>query len=147
MEIKPTPTVGALIVNSKGDILLVRSYKWADGKFSVPGGHIEPYERIEEAVKREVKEEVGLDVEVKELLLIQQVIKPEEFYDKERHFIFFDFLCFAKDDNVKIDNKEIQEFIWVKPEEALIYNLEKYTRNLINKYLRYLKGDKNVELI
>jgi ADP-ribose pyrophosphatase len=147
MEVKPTPTVGALIVNKEGKILLIRSYKWLNGKYSVPGGHIEPYERIEEAIKREVKEEVGLDVEVKELLLIQQVINPKEFYDKKRHFIFFDFLCFSKNDEVKIDNREIQDFIWVKPEEALNYDLEEYTRNLINKYLRYLKGERNTELV
>ena len=78
MKDKPSLTVGALIVNKEGKILLVRSDKWLGGKYSVPGGHVEIYERIEDAVKREVKEEVGLDVEVKDLLLIQQVIKPEE---------------------------------------------------------------------
>ena len=54
--------MGALIVNSNGEILLVKSFKWGS-KYTVPGGHIELGERSEVAVRREVKEEVGLEVE------------------------------------------------------------------------------------
>ena len=54
--------MGALVVNSNGEILLVKSYKWGS-KYTVPGGHIELGERSEVAVRREVKEEVGLEVE------------------------------------------------------------------------------------
>ena len=57
----PEPTVGALIFNPEGKLLLMRSHKWRD-KYVVPGGHIELGEHIEDALKREVKEETGLDV-------------------------------------------------------------------------------------
>jgi len=143
----PFVTVGGLIVNDKGEILLVRSPKWLGGKYSVPGGHVEPYEKLQDALKREIKEEVGLDVKVSDLLLVQEVIMPEEFYDSSRHFIFFDFLCFNEKGEVKLDNIEIVEYKWVNPNEALKLNVEKFTKNLLNKYLRYLKGDKKIELI
>ena len=62
-------------------------------------------------------------------------------------FIFFDFLCFNEKGEVKLDNIEIVEYKWVNPNEALKLNVEKFTKNLLNKYLRYLKGDKKIELI
>src|SRR5512136_3056707 len=46
----PEAAVGALIVNEKEEMLLVRSYKWGT-KYTVPGGHIELGERSETAVK------------------------------------------------------------------------------------------------
>src|SRR6266516_4409321 len=86
-QVYPEPTVGALIVNKDGKILLTKSHKWFD-KFTLPGGHIEVGETMEEAVKREVKEEVGLAVEVVEFLLMQEAIFAKEFWQK-KHFIFF----------------------------------------------------------
>ena len=83
MNSSPIVAVGALIRNKKGKILLVQSPKWLEKRYSVPGGHVEIYEKLEDAVKREVKEETGLDVLPIKLLLIQQVINPEEFYEKK----------------------------------------------------------------
>ena len=54
----PEPTVGALVFNPEGKILLIKSYKWT-GKYVISGGHIELGESIEQALKREVKEETG----------------------------------------------------------------------------------------
>src|SRR5438445_11268990 len=94
-QVYPEPTVGALIVNKQGKILLTKSHKWFD-KYTLPGGHIEVGEPMKEAVTREVKEEVGLDVEVAEMLLMQEAIFAKECW-KKKHFIFFDFLCKSKD--------------------------------------------------
>lgn len=137
MQLYPEATVGALVVNSKGEVLIVRSHKWKN-KFTVPGGHIELGERAEDAIKREVLEETGLDVEPVKLLLVQQAIYPEDYY-KHEHFVFMDYLCNARGCEVKLDGTELQESIWVKPEDALKLELEEYTRNFVVKYLEELK--------
>jgi nucleoside triphosphatase len=129
----PEATVGALIVNDKEEILLVRSYKWGS-KYTVPGGHIELGERSETAIKREVKEEVGLDVQPIRLLLIQEAIYPSD-YIKHEHYIFLDYLCRADSSKVELDGKEIQEYIWRLPKDALQLDLESFTRNLVEAYL------------
>ncbi len=129
----PEPTVGGFIVNPKGEILLCHSNKWMD-KYTIPGGHIELGERIEEALIREVKEEVGLSVEPVRLLLTQEAIYSEEFY-KRRHFIFLDYLCKARSSRVRIDKKEIQSCIWVKPERARRLRVDKFTKRLLAEYL------------
>jgi 8-oxo-dGTP pyrophosphatase MutT (NUDIX family) len=51
---------GACIRDSEGRILLLRR---ADGLWSVPGGGLEPGERLDQAAVREVREETGLEVE------------------------------------------------------------------------------------
>jgi nucleoside triphosphatase len=130
----PEATVGALIVNGEEEILLVRSYKWRT-KYTVPGGHIELGERSEAAVRREVKEEVGLDVEPVKLLLVQEAIYPAD-YIKHEHYIFLDYLCRTSSSGVKLDGKEIQECIWTNPSDALQLGLESFTRNLVEAYLR-----------
>jgi nucleoside triphosphatase len=134
----PEATVGALIVNAAGEVMLVRSEKWGD-KYTVPGGHIELGERAEDAIVREVKEETGLDSVVEELLIVQQAIYPKGFY-KHEHYIFMDYICNAKSSEVKLDGRELQSFIWVRPEDALKLDLEDYTRNFVLRYLLCLKN-------
>jgi nucleoside triphosphatase len=130
----PEPTVGALIVNKEGRILLTKSHKWFD-KYTLPGGHIEVGETMKEAAAREVKEEVGLDVEVAEMLLMQEAIFAGEFW-KRRHFIFFDFLCKSKDQEVKLDGRELQEYVWEYPGAAFRLNLDSFTKKTLEKYLQ-----------
>src|SRR5438309_12002099 len=137
-QVFPEPTVGALIVNNEGKILLAKSHKWFD-KYTLPGGHIEVGESMIDAVRREVKEEVGLDVEVVEMLLVQEAIFPPEFY-KKRHFIFIDFYCKSKDQQVNLDHDEIQDYIWVYPGAAYNLKLDSFTRKTLDRYLARGRG-------
>ena len=129
----PEATVGALVVNERGEVLIVRSHKWGD-KYTVPGGHIELGERAEDAIRREVKEETGLEAEPVELLIVQQAIYPKDFH-KHEHYVFMDFVLKAKSSKVQLDGRELQDYVWVRPEEALKLDLEEYTRNFVLKYL------------
>ena len=128
----PEPTVGALIFNQEGEIFLMTSPKWQN-KYSLPGGHIEIGETIEETVKREVKEETNLDVFDIQLLMVQECIFSEEFY-KKKHFIFLDYICKTKDTDVILDKKEGTEHIWVTIDEAMKLPLNSYTKKTISEY-------------
>ncbi len=131
----PEPTVGALVQNEDGKVLLCDSFKWP-GIYTVPGGHVEIGETLESALVRELKEEVGLEVEIQELLSVQQVVHPKEFWKEKAHFIFFDFLCKTRDNyKVKIDENEIQSVIWVNPKDALAMNIDRYLRHFINRLI------------
>lgn len=52
--------VKALMINSKDEILLGYSYN----SYQFPGGHLEYGETIKEALKREIKEETGINIEL-----------------------------------------------------------------------------------
>jgi len=126
----PEPTVGALIFNVEGKIFLMASPKWK-GKFAVPGGHVEIGETLEQAVRREVKEETNLDVEEVQFVKFQEFILGKEFH-KPMHFLFFDFRCTTKGGNVVL-NDEGTNFLWITVEEALHLPLASSTRSLITQ--------------
>jgi len=128
----PEPTVGIFIFNKDGKVLLLESHKWP-GAYVVPGGHVELGERLEEAAVREAREETGLDIYDLEFINFQQFIYDPAFW-KHRHFIFFDFAAKASDTGVRL-NDEAQKFIWANPKDALMLNLDHYTRTSLEQFL------------
>lgn len=128
----PEPTVGALIFNPKGEMFLMKSHKWKN-KYVIPGGHIELGEKMEEALKREISEETGMKIYDAKPLHYIEFIYDKAFW-KKRHFIFFDFAAKTKSKKVRL-NDEAQEYIWVKPKEALRLPVEPYTKDAIKTYL------------
>ncbi len=129
----PEPTVGALIFNPEGKIFLMKSHKWKN-KYVIPGGHVELGEKIEGALKREIKEETGLDIYDTEFILLQEFILDDAFW-KKKHFIFLDFACKTNSPEVKL-NSEGQEHVWIAPEEALKLPVEPYTIKAIKEYMK-----------
>ncbi len=57
----PVPCVGAL-VEHEGEMILARNVGWPDGWFALIAGYLESREDPRTAVRREVKEELDLDV-------------------------------------------------------------------------------------
>jgi nucleoside triphosphatase len=129
----PEPTVGALVFNSEGKLFLMKSHKWR-GQYCLPGGHIEPGERIADAVRREVKEETNLDVYDLEFVCYQEAIYDERFW-QPRHFIFFDFTGRTDAMDVQL-NEEAEEYVWVTLDEALQLPVEHYTLVALGEYLK-----------
>jgi len=129
----PELIVGALIFNPEDKIFLMKSHKWRN-KYIVPGGHVELGEKIEDALKREVKEETGLDVHNVEFISLQESIFDDKFWRK-KHFIFLDFACKTNSKVVKL-NDEGQEYVWVSLEEALRLVVGSYTRRMIEEYIK-----------
>lgn len=128
----PEPTAGALILNPKGELLLIRSHKWRH-RYVIPGGHVELGETIEDALRREVREETGLEVHDLQFVGTQEFIYDDAFW-KRRHFLFFDYACRTDGLDVAL-NDEAQEHVWVPLERALALDVEPYTRQAICTYL------------
>ena len=127
---RPTPTVGALIYNALGQVLLVRTDKWS-GKWGIPGGKIEYGESAENALQREIAEETKLVISDIEFVLTQDCIESEEFYRPE-HFILLNYTCRLSDESDVTLNEEAQAFRWVNETEALQLNINEPTRILLN---------------
>lgn len=125
----PVVTVGALIYNMTGEVLMVRTHKWSN-MWGIPGGKVKWGETSADALRREVKEETNLDVVEIKFVLVQDCIHSKEFY-REAHFILLNYTCRCLDaPDVKL-NDEAQEFRWVKLAEALKMNINHPTRVLL----------------
>ncbi|MFA6436859.1 MAG: NUDIX domain-containing protein [Candidatus Paceibacterota bacterium] len=125
----------AIIENSDGKILLVKSPKWHN-KWTMPGGHIEPGETINEALLREAEEEVGLSLKSEGIISYGELIDSQDF-DRPAHFVYFDIFCKTETPDVKIDNKELVEYKWVSPKEALEMNLAESYDKTIKDYMKF----------
>lgn len=113
----PKPVVGALIYKDNGEILLTKSSKWGD-LWQIPGGKIELGETSEEALKREIREETGLEIDNLEFNDFQDCVFPKLF-EKKVHFVFIDYKARLAGGEIREKNREMTEHIWIKPEEAL----------------------------
>jgi 8-oxo-dGTP diphosphatase len=88
----PLVGVGAVIVD-KGRVLFIRrGTEPMKGRWSIPGGLVELGESLTDAVRREVKEETGLEVEVVELIeLLDRVYRDD--MRVRYHYVIADYLC------------------------------------------------------
>jgi 8-oxo-dGTP diphosphatase len=64
----PTPTVDAIIQKNSQILLIERKKEPFKGYLVLPGGFVNEGERVEDAAKREVKEETSLDILLLEIL-------------------------------------------------------------------------------
>ncbi len=129
----PQPVVGGFILNKKKQILLIKSYKWAGGKlWSVPGGRINIGETIDQAIKREIFEEVGLKIKFKKVFLVLDAINPKYFF-KHRHMIFLECECLADNNSFRLDQREIQQAQWFNIKEINFSQVEPFAAKAIKK--------------
>ena len=128
------PATGALILNEKDEIFLMKSPKW-EKQWLVPGGKVEKGDSMEETVRKEVKEETNLEVEDIELLEVKDGGNPEDF-ERDTHFIFLNFVCRKSGGEVELDQREAVDDRWIEPEEAVeTLDLNESTRNFIENFL------------
>lgn len=125
----PIPTVGALVSNDAGKMLLVRTNKWSN-LWGIPGGKIDWGEASEDALRRELLEETGLRVTEIRFVVVQDAIHPPEFY-KDAHFLLLNYTCRAEGSQEVRLNAEAQEFRWVDAAEAWQLPLNTPTRILL----------------
>ena len=126
----PICTVGALVFNEEGKVLMVRTQKWS-GLWGIPGGKIKFGETSHEALRRELLEETNLEIADIQFAVAQDCVRSKEFY-REAHFVLLNYTCRAKPGREVRLNDEAQEFRWVTAGEALKMELNQPTRVLIN---------------
>jgi 8-oxo-dGTP pyrophosphatase MutT (NUDIX family) len=127
---RPIATVGALIHDGAGKVLMIRTHKWSD-LWGIPGGKIERGETSEDALKREILEETQLTISDIRFVMNQDCIDSPEFIRPE-HFILLNYLAKASSHEV-ILNEEAEKFRWLSIDEALKLNLNHPTKILLQR--------------
>ncbi len=94
------------------------------GVWEIPGGRLEDNETLEEGLKREILEEVGIVAEVKFPVKVHHFERSD---NQEIHMVSF--LCSASDHQVKL-SEEHDDFVWATLEEARKRIHEKYKEDI-----------------
>ncbi|MGI3449267.1 nucleoside triphosphatase NudI [Citrobacter freundii] len=105
------------------------------GQWALSGGGVEPGERIEEALRREVREELGEQLVLSDITpwTFSDDIRTKTYADgsqEEIYMIYLIFDCVAANREVNI-NEEFQAFAWVKAEDLGTYDLNIATRKTL----------------
>jgi 8-oxo-dGTP diphosphatase len=101
-------TAGAIVTDSRGRVLLLKHRFRPGSGWGLPGGFIERGEQPGEALRRELREEIGLEVEQLRLFTVRAFKKPKQVE------IVFMAQAIGSPDEL---NFEIQEAGWFLPGE------------------------------
>jgi NAD+ diphosphatase len=103
------PAVIMGVTDEDDRLLLGRQVHWPEGRFSTLAGFVEPGESIEQAVRREVHEEVGITVGRVEYIASQPWPFPSS--------LMLGFMARATSTDIDVDGDEIHEARWFSREE------------------------------
>lgn len=130
----PIPTIDAIIHNDKNQILLIkRKNNPFENHLSLPGGFINYGEKVEDALKREVKEEVSLNIEPLEILGVYSDPKR----DPRDHIMSIVFICLTMDELKGKAGDDALEMYWINLNEIDNYNLAFDHKIILHDYLKW----------
>jgi len=127
------------IVCCRGRILVLKRSELETagaGEWEFPGGRIKFGESPETALEREVYEETGLNVKVKQITHASSFVMTET-----KHLVVIVYLCSASHDFVSLST-EHGDYMWVRPEkliESVSDNIKNDVARDYEKIMRFIK--------
>ena len=108
----------AIIKNKEGKYLLTQRPENVHNaeRWEFPGGKLDFAEDPRDCLKREIKEELGINIEAKEILEYSSHI-----YGKEKHIVLLGFICNYL--SGKIEKLHIKDYVWASPKEMKNYDI------------------------
>jgi len=128
---RPIVGVGGVVIHRNRALLIRRAHEPLKGEWSIPGGLLEVGEELAEAVRRELREETGLEVEPLEIVAAFDRIMREGRRVKY-HFVIIDYVCHWKRGRLRPGSDAI-DARWVRREELPQYNLTAMATQVISK--------------
>lgn len=129
----PLPAIGVVIVDNFKILLIKRAFQPSAGKWSIPGGVVELGEKVEEAARREVMEEVGLEIVELELLGVYDSIIRDINNDVRYHYVIIEYLAKPASTMVK-PSIEVADYMWAALEDLGKLDITPSLRELLRRY-------------
>jgi 8-oxo-dGTP diphosphatase len=124
-------SVVAVILNDDGEVLLTkRNIPPFQGEWVMPGGKINLGEPIISALQREVREEVGLEVAVEDMVDVFEHVTPG---DDNYHFVILYYRCRPLSCSIRHNQDEVSEARWVPEQQLQSYPMPDGTRFILGK--------------
>lgn len=127
--------VAAILEYQEKIIFIKRNKAPGKGMLDLPGGFVDPNETAEHAIKREIKEELNIDIE--KLRYLGSSPNVYEYKDVRYNTCDLFFQCRIDTYPENIDEREIEELVLIKSEALIIGELAfESTKNFLKLYLK-----------
>ena len=121
----PATVVAAIIKKDNLYLIVQRNkHKYLGLKWEFPGGKVESGETFEEALLREIEEELSIVINVYEK------IAEEKYKDNKIDIILHYFLCSHKSGNIKLNEHE--DFAWIEKKDFAKYDFAEGDGNILS---------------
>ena len=120
----PLVGVGGVVIHRQRVLLIRRGAEPLKGQWSLPGGMLELGEELEAGVRRELKEETGLDVEPLAMLAVFDRIMRggREGRQVRYHYVIVDYVC-RRERGRLAPASDVLDACWVRREDLSRYQL------------------------
>lgn len=137
MEVNKLFVATKAFIRNEGKILIIReSTKYTDGtnagKFDVPGGRMQPGTTHIENLKREIREEIGIEIKIKKPFFVNEWYP--KIKDEQWQIVGIFFECTPLNTDIKL-GEDHEEYSWIDPKDYKNYNLIENLQLAFEKYL------------
>jgi ADP-ribose pyrophosphatase YjhB (NUDIX family) len=135
---QPILCVGAVVIRGDSVLLIRRGKAPQKGEWTLPGGMVELGESVHAAVRREVLEETGLQVEPQSLAAIfERIIRRKSRV--QYHYIVLDYLCQLKGGKLR-GASDVTAARWVSQADLKRFHLRRQASQVIQKVFNSIKS-------
>ena len=129
---RPIVGVGAIVLDGDRVLLVKRAHEPLKGEWSVPGGAVDVGETLEEAIRREVREETCLDIEVGPIIDVLDRIRYDPDGRVKFHYVLVDFVCRPVGGTLQCAS-DAEEATWAGRGDLIRYAVADATISVIDK--------------
>lgn len=137
---RPVVGVGGVVIHRNRALLIRRGHQPLKGEWSIPGGTVELGEELAQAVRRELKEETGLNVEPLDILAVFDRIQRAGRRIRY-HFVIVDYLCRLKDGRLA-PGSDVIDARWVRRHELTRFALTEKAERVVLEAFRFSRKGK-----
>jgi len=131
--------VGGVVVRDGKALIVKRAHEPRKGEWSLPGGLLELGESLQDAVRREIKEETALDVTVGPIIETFDRVHRDDHGRIRYHFVIVDFVCWPNGGEA-MPGSDADGVAWVSVAEIDDYRVNAHAKAVIEKGLKVLRS-------
>ena len=125
-----------MIVRDGKALIIKRAHEPRKGEWSLPGGLIDLGESLTDAVRREIKEETGLDVELGPIIETFDRIHRDGDGRIRYHFVIIDYVCWPKGGDA-VAGSDADAVAWVTADEVDRYGINAHAKAVLERGLAF----------
>ena len=131
---RPIVGVGAVVLDGRRVLLVKRGHEPSKGEWSLPGGAVDVGETLEQALRREIREETCLEIDVGPIIDVLDRIRYDRDGHVEFHYVLVDFLCHPRGGTLHCGS-DAEDAAWAEAGELDQYRVAAETVDVIRKGL------------